>query len=242
MSRSGYPTFITVNPDGTVSYDFNGHIHADGLDIDAIIPPAGEDGQVRFLYGPTGEVVSLVTAFSVLTGSPIFGGANNMRYRGESHIVVQNQEADDAPGVIYARAVNSLEAQNKARTQAATVKAQWNEDNTSQVYVTTPGQLRTLIDSAGRSDFLQWLGGATGRRVQIGSQTFAAAVGDNFLACNVTPWGTSHDLFLAAPQAITSFPNMTYRGAYVISNAQGGCVVNSGIVQNITVRWMSIGI
>lgn len=146
MGRSGYPTFITVNPDGTVTYDFDGHIHADGLDLDALTDAnlATDDNQVRFLYGPTGEVVSVVTGFS--SAQPTF------RYHGTTHTAIAKPETTDPPGW-PARATAQMSATNADRSKGAAITTQWNEDNTAIVYTSADTLAATILRSDGRSDF-----------------------------------------------------------------------------------------
>lgn len=219
MSRSGYPTFITVNPDGTVGYDFDGHIHADGLDLDAgtIVTPPSEN-RVRWVEVAGGAVIAEMFG-AIYDAGPVVGTA-----------ITQQTRATTRAGTREARLnLNAYEGDGSAGVIG------------SQVQAVADGLSADILTGGGQSGFLRWLASTT-RRVQIGSQQFAAAVGDNFLSCNLgTPWTGAHDLFLAAPQAVTSFPALGFRGAYVISNSQGGCVINTSLAQNVLVRWLSIG-
>lgn len=61
---------LRLAADGTVSYDFDGHVHADGLDLTAGVnttPPA--DRRVRWLRETTGELVADLSAY-VQAGAP----------------------------------------------------------------------------------------------------------------------------------------------------------------------------
>src|SRR4051794_38584433 len=61
MSDSSQPLAgMTTNPDGTIAYDFAGHVHASGLDLDegtSTTPP--DDRKVRWLRadGSRGEEI-----------------------------------------------------------------------------------------------------------------------------------------------------------------------------------------
>lgn len=53
----GYtPTFIRVNADGTISYDFDGHIHAQGLDLDTAPAADFSKNQVRWTRTSDGAI------------------------------------------------------------------------------------------------------------------------------------------------------------------------------------------
>lgn len=66
---AGYPSFIRVAPDGTITYDFTGHISADGIDFketDGVT--AADDGSIRWLRG--GETVARFADFLNTTAAP----------------------------------------------------------------------------------------------------------------------------------------------------------------------------
>jgi hypothetical protein len=58
------PNYLTVNPDGTTGASFTGHVHAQGLDLDAgtgATPPSTD--QVRWLRTSDGAAVATVGGF-----------------------------------------------------------------------------------------------------------------------------------------------------------------------------------
>src|SRR4051812_34771973 len=66
MADSIQNTFVRVAPDGTVTYDFAGHVHAQGLDLDAgtnATPP--DTDKLRWIRTSDGAVVAVDAGFLV---------------------------------------------------------------------------------------------------------------------------------------------------------------------------------
>lgn len=62
---TGTPTYLTQNPDGTVSADFSGHVFAQGLDLVALnLPATGIENRIAWHKDTkTGAVVASVLAY-----------------------------------------------------------------------------------------------------------------------------------------------------------------------------------
>lgn len=58
------PAFMTVNPDGSITFDFTGHVHAEGLDIDAgLIDDPPDEHRIRWLRASDGAAVADFQAY-----------------------------------------------------------------------------------------------------------------------------------------------------------------------------------
>lgn len=69
MADTGYPNLITIDPaTGAIGADFTGHVHAEGLDLDAgtsFTPPS--DNRLRWL-DPVNPAVAVVEEFAAESG------------------------------------------------------------------------------------------------------------------------------------------------------------------------------
>lgn len=82
MPDTGYPNVFTVAPDGGITADFTGHIHAQGLDLDAGSDPnPAADHRVRWLRASDGAVLAQLLAYpnalSLEAQAPAFGEASS---------------------------------------------------------------------------------------------------------------------------------------------------------------------
>lgn len=132
---------MTVDALGNVSYDFDGHVHAQGLDLDAgdqLVPP--DDDRVRWIRTSDRAVVADIAAFSRDAGG-IQQGAIQITAYGQP-------ERDDA--VVQLLAIGGPDP----------------DDNTT-IAVTASGRIElqartaqaTLLDNAGNSSYLRGLRG-----------------------------------------------------------------------------------
>jgi hypothetical protein len=142
-----------VAPDGTVTYDFDAHLHARGLDLDAGTsnsPPA--DRRIRWLRQSDGAVIAELLGWEVTNSQRVTNltAHGNTVLVGSSLLGVVN---DDAP------------------TQQASIEARLGGGGLDRAQVTVRGQQATILDGNGYSDFLRRLvPGAT--RINYGSLTY----------------------------------------------------------------------
>jgi hypothetical protein len=108
MSDSLNPNVATVvDPDGNVSYDFEGHIHALGLDLDAgdtTTPPA--DHKLRWLKNSV--------SIAELLGSFITGNQSHVAMRatppGSGYAAITATAAESGSGVVNVATTNAYRA------------------------------------------------------------------------------------------------------------------------------------
>jgi hypothetical protein len=142
-----------IGVDGSLTYDFTGHIHAQGLDLDAG-GGAGNNPNVRWLRTSDGALVAQIDASSV------------------GHVSTIEMVADDTSGSVGSAALTAIYDEN---VPLASVLA-------SAAYVGPPStplitnRVAKIIDGAGVSDFLQ-LAARAQRSINFGVNqvTFAAS-------------------------------------------------------------------
>lgn len=165
MPIPGNAAFIVVAPDGTITYDFDGHIHADGLDLYAgttSSPP--NDRLVRWLRQSDGALVRQIGAYD-----------DGTKYSNIDDVL------DPASAQNY--------AQRRARVDPFAVRSTI-EDTAAAGGATVS---RTIIDSDNRSSFIQTRGDTTvPKRSLVGSTTLTFPGGQ---AWQTSPainhnWGT----------------------------------------------------
>lgn len=99
-----------MNPDGSIYFDFDGHIHAEGLDLDTstdAIPP--DDSKIRWIKNSDGSVTAELSDYSTDANSSVAqwsalspGGGN-----GRAYLVLEGRKAGGISRV-SAVAQNSL--------------------------------------------------------------------------------------------------------------------------------------
>lgn len=221
MSRSGYPTFVTVNPDGTLTYDFDGHIHADGLDLDGGVsdsPP--NDRKIQWTRLDDGSLLADIDGTMFDTG-PVTGNVSRTRLR----------------------------ALTRDQARSAFLQAfAWQGDGSagvigSEVQSVADGISATVIrgGGGGASSFLRFLQGVRTNLVLFGRTAVPLAAG----------WATYGVAFPQAfPNTLTAFlfTIEVSNGASLISSELRGSGVNSAtidanssVAQNGSIHWIAIG-
>jgi hypothetical protein len=106
MSDGGFSTDggEVLNPDGTVSYDFQGHVSAQGLDLPATVDnSAPNNNKIRWIKQADGSLVAFLTAYD--NGITSFTGLESDHGAAYSGIAIQS---GGAPSQAYAYAHSAL--------------------------------------------------------------------------------------------------------------------------------------
>jgi hypothetical protein len=146
------PTTVHVAPDGTITYDFTGHVHAEGFDLDAdTAKPPSNLSKVRWLRAVDGVVVAELYADDVA---------------GDAELVVQ---ADAPSGDATTRlSLNAGAPNNFLYACGLTATALIADGLNSEVGAFGRSGSVTIVDGSMRSSFLQ-LVGRLKRRIDCGS-------------------------------------------------------------------------
>lgn len=134
-----------IDPDGRVTYDFDGHIHARGLDLDAggDVTPTTED-RIRWLSTSGGGLVAQLFAYELA---------------GKSHVELLADKDGAAIAALEANAVPTDAAQTALTATA----------------VATEAAQATIIAADGSSSFAQLLGATARSQMIAGGVTDAGA-------------------------------------------------------------------
>lgn len=144
MTDLGYGALqgMRVAPDGTITYDFDGRVHAAGLDLDAAQSDTPDDSQrVRWLSAIDGALIAEMWARDPESG-PINRGLEATYHMpsggtGLIHLNVDDPDADNRGSV------------------ALTLSGNSGPNPSSNATVATFGHSATLLDQDGASSFLQ---------------------------------------------------------------------------------------
>jgi hypothetical protein len=135
----------TIAPDGTVTYDFNAHLHARGIDIDAGLsfdPPV--DRRVRWLRATDGALVADVYATDDSSGNR------------EAVLIARGRSAITADSEIVAR--------NEDNTAESAVFRTWAGGGmVPRAEALAGAKQATVLDSNDVSSFLRWIAPSAAR-------------------------------------------------------------------------------
>jgi hypothetical protein len=136
---------MRVDPDGRITYDFDGHIHAQGLDLDAPLnPPTGEN-EVRWLRTDTQALLAFLAAFRQ---------AGLSQFEARAAASVDSTGNNDVEARLIAADADA--AEHNAEVHAGIFK------DIAQVHAIAAGGgltlTRIIVDETGSSDFPQLVG------------------------------------------------------------------------------------
>lgn len=186
------PTFIKVGPNGEITYEFEGHVVATGVDLPADTTGAPiDDNRIRWIREADGVVVAEQYAVDTPAGS----GLTIRNYKRDgaaaspSRVALQAM-ADDAVSGFDGYATFTVEVNRNA---AGPVEAEALLD------LNGVRQAR-ILDELGRSDFVQVAGGGFGahRQINRGAATVTFPGGSPFSV----PANIAHGLTDAAGAGI----------------------------------------
>lgn len=219
------PNVITVANDGTLGADFTGHVHAQGLDLDAssISTPPDAD-RIRWLRTSDGAWVAA-----------LFG-----------------EYVPGVPGVLPPSIVADfvLSDPDSAGARSAVLSLVYNNGSSTEVDATATfggfTKARTIISSDGASSFLQL---PTPQQValQLGVALVAVAndggAGTAYQIPLTSAWPAQHTVFAAGifntqTSATASRVLASQPGADL---AHGRVDVSSTVAQNVNFWWLSLG-
>jgi hypothetical protein len=203
-----------ITPDGHVSYDFDGHVHAQGLDLDAGTsndPP--DDRKVRWLT-TNGAMVAEVFGWTGATDA-------------EAMLLARRGEL--IPGV-------PLNAFLLAEADPANL-------NNTLALAGAGAVTARIIDALGQSRFLQLRTDAK-LRAELNSVSFLNVPdgGPTVLAVSV-PWTANHfgsAVLSVIPDAAYGF-GLLPRAAGIGAAGLAFIVTDNPVTQNITVTWITLG-
>lgn len=237
-SDSLQPNVLTVAADGTIGANFTGHVHAQGVDLDAATsatPPSAD--VVRWLRTDTGGLVAQIQAY--YTGP---AGASS------TSLLVHSQGTTDA-GTVTLRAIDDTGA-----TQASLQLNQINRGampnplvtgtNTEiDVFLAGGAQANRLLGADGSSHYLQQPS-ATNLKLEAGTGTF---VGNGTSSVNPTA-ALNTNLASIVATAACPVPSPTWGGYLSCVNAaptalQFAANTNGSFANGTTYHflWIAIG-
>jgi hypothetical protein len=108
------------------------------------------------------------------------------------------------------------------------------------VFGSSGGHLRTIIDSTGKSSFLQ-LPTASQASVRFGKVAIPNVQAAAGYEIEIPAWSTEHTLFLAVPSTAESLNLVTYFGSAPSGLNKGAIDMASSVNQTVTISWLSIG-
>lgn len=215
---------MTVALDGSITYDFEGHIKADGLDLDAstiATPPSDE--RIRWLRKTDGAVVADLYAFEQ---SGVASASLNGYAPAPDTSVFAFLNAQAASGQEAVLRVHM------AHTGIGSVAAFANASDDV-----------TIIDNNNLSSFLKLLTDAD-IRAELDTATFLAVpAGGPTLRTAPVPWGNNHfgsALLSVIPSGAYGM-SVTTRNNGIGAAGAGFAFANNPGLQDITVVWITLG-
>lgn len=228
----GNPGFFTVNANGTIAYNFAGHVHATGLDLDAsttATDPA--DRKIQWLRQSDGALIADIAGRDL-------GGLDVLQLRGKAvapstkgAVVMRGEE----PGGVGAQSNLVIE---KATGVAGRITVQ------ADTAAGAAGNIKTIVNGADSSDWLQLLTTAN-VKLQFGSVTKSVPVNaaTQFPTVTLTTaWPSNHFIFFCQFLVATTWVGVIAEGCG--PNGLGGgilALLNSNSTQNYTFYWVSLG-
>jgi hypothetical protein len=224
----------TVDAQGNVTYDFAGHVKAFGVDLpagDNATPP--DDRKLRWLRNSDGAVVAIEYGYSA-------GGVFNE--------LIETVFADPGGGSAAAlsAARNAADGGGSAGIAANAGPGAGAMSVTAQAL---PGLTRVVIDSAGKSDYVQLFDATTGGartngRLKWGLvPSFFTAVAANAVV-NATPVPAQLGLTTILAAVLRLSPASTTNGVRVLSgriDIPNVIVLNGPTVQDFDLSYFAIG-
>lgn len=218
LAASYTPNYLTVNPDGTISADFSGHISARGIDLQPAPSDSGVSGDNRLNWIKDG----------------------NSQYDGL--IYVSNLDGVDG---INSRRRMQLGTWPNSPIGGSTPTSgldiiDWPTRAVNSVTAFTRNQFRTILDDNQQSRFLQLVDDAR-LMVQYTQRSAAVPAGASTTFLNL-PLGfpASHLAFLAWVRVAAGASTTVFRSA-PNTTSQGFIDINSTIAQNVTFDILAIG-
>lgn len=141
------PAFLTVAPDGSIGFDFTGHIHAQGLDLDSganVTPPT--DRRIRWLRTVDGSLAAEIYGYNNTNDNGALLAEGVSRNFGASTAIIQARQETDGS---FARLLVGTHSQNPPPSPPYQQVAAATDDGLGG------GETRTIIDSDRKSSFLQ---------------------------------------------------------------------------------------
>jgi hypothetical protein len=238
MPRS-VDTYMTVQPDGSILFDFQGHVHAQGLDLDAAPVAAGPPAvnSVRWLDAANGALIASVV------GSHAAAGAQNS-------IIGVNA----FPEAVGESALVNLTALNDAGTTAE-AGIQIGRAGTKDIgvgagvdrihaFVTKPAGFDDvkILDGNGGSDFLQlYTGNNVRRAIQFGNLGPVNSDGGGWLNFTFpTPFTFVVDALLVSARTGGANFGVGIIVSEVVDIGHFRCFINAA-AQNVAVSYLAIG-
>lgn len=216
-----------IQPDGSLLFDFDGHVHARGVDLDAgdtTSPP--EDRRVRWLRTSDGAIVADINSYEA-------GGGRSLV-----------MEVLSPTGTTPAATMRTVSTTNGFQVG---VQASQIAPAGGMVVAYTDSSQAVVVDEAQQSSFLQLVGGLARRRVNFGqgSLTWTASPDSATTAVNhqlgVAPVAISI-LSLVAP-SFAQIPVFNVAGAVSNTqfpiNARFPDLVSRSVTQSF--MWIAIG-
>ena len=222
LQSSYVPASYVLNPDGTVTATFSGHVIALGLDF----PPS-----------PSDTIVSGDNRVNWITpGGTVYDGLIYVSNTGGSaNVDLQNRRMQlgtfpfKPPSPIVGTPTSGIDI------------IDWPSGGSAQnvVFAFTRGGGITVIDSTFKSSFPQFFV-PDNIKIQYGVFTRAVGAGASSQAQNLTFGYTSTILALCWVQIAAGASTSIYR-SYFNSGSQIGVDLNSSIAQNVTFGYMTFG-
>lgn len=213
------PSYLVLNPDGTIGANFSGHVQAQGIDLEPSLSDTIVDGDNRLNWIQNGSAVYDGLVYVSKTG------ANDRRMQLGTFPFAR-------PSPIVGTPTSGIDILD------------WQSRSSNSVGVFTRNQFRYLLDDLGQSSYVQWGPGfpvQSPLMIQLDTTVInCAVVGQQAIIFNVGPW-RSHSFTLAwVVNVNTSWP--TIRGCVAWSNSSANVIIDSPTIQNVTIAYMSVGI
>jgi hypothetical protein len=210
-----------IDDQGRVTYEFGGHVHAQGLDLDGgttDTPPA--DRRVRWLRSSDGAAVAEIFGYQQF----------------ESGLIAN---AVDPDGGIAFSELGALSASHFAYVRASTQSAGNPNSALDTVRANAGPAGAIIITGIGLSNFLQIP--LQNLHADLGTATFAGVPAGNATRSAAVPWTNAHTgaaILSVIPSAAYGFTILPRASAV---NQIEFIVTNNPVLQDITLSWITLG-
>lgn len=189
---TGNPTYLTLSPTGAVGADFTGHVAAAGVDLIAgnVVSPPADRKIIWHKDSYTGAQVAQLVGLHIAGASSVVATSNNLANTTLAGLQTTNSDtvsrtliaATNSTGVNGANVEVNVNA-NPGGTKAVTVSAQNAEAGAAPTYT------KTVLDSANRSTFLQYIDNVHGVIFNGGNGTVTFPGGSQYSTATVLAHG-----------------------------------------------------
>ncbi len=268
---TAFPTLVKLNPDGTVSFDFDGHIHAQGLDLDEADTDTPDPiNKVGWFEQPGNTERSFIAGYRNLglhylllevyvpTGD-VFGP--NILIGGDGSILLTCKDGTDLESYQFHPAglleflgggntfdfVDGTAAQIQLNSGSAALQLRTDSSLFRLIAIAGAVSRRIFADN-GTSHFLQLPGTPANRIVNMGETTIDFGAGANSMSTAVAHGLTDSFGNAVTPVAVVANPEPV--AAICQTTGYGGTnftlrIQNrdaaTNLVGNITAHWIAIG-